>query len=338
MPLYLQLRDLATYHISTGTLQDKQQLPTIHALAEELGVNFETVRKAYKELEREGLVFTERGRGTFVNGHRVTKTNVGTGPDRESELTDLTKRAIRELLQMGKPPEHIRNIVAQAFHETQTPFVVFTECNPLQNREISEILRNYLNMEVRPVLLRDLRAEIEQLSRNGEIPSAIITTGFHTNEVRNQIGEQSLRIEFVVTNMSPEMRRELERYYKKSRLGFVCRDQESLFFKDVLKAELAIESEIAFCTFAEKSKLADLVKNSDALLVTPTVFQELKDMTPPGLRVFNVLDRVDPMSLKMLKDSILRSEPDVLRERQQNLPNQARGDGNSLSTEIAFLK
>jgi hypothetical protein len=68
------------------------------------------------------------------------------------------------------------------------------------------------------------------------------------------------------------------------------------------------------------------------------VFQELKDMTPPGLRVFNVLDRVDPMSLKMLKDSILRSEPDVLRERQQNLPNQARGDGNSLSTEIAFLK
>jgi GntR family transcriptional regulator len=331
MPLYLQLKDLATYHISTGTLHDKQQLPTIHALAGELSVNFETVRKAYKELEREGLVFSERGRGTFVNGHKVPKTPVGTQRDRKTELTDSVKRAIRELLQMGTSAEQIQRAVAEVIREKKTPFVVFSECNPLQNSEISEVLRNYLELEVRPVLLKDLKDEIATLIRNGETPSAIITTGFHIHEVRDQIGDQPFRIEFVVTNMSPETRRELERYDKQSRFGFVCRDAESIFFKDVLKEELGIESEIAYCMFREKSKVAALIKNSDVLLVTPTVYQELKEVALPGSPVFNVLDRVDPMSLKMVKDSIVGDQHNLLRDGWEWNSDQSRSEGSMQS-------
>ena len=51
--LYLQLKDLIKYYISTGAIKDNQQLPGVNTLGNELGVNFETVRKAYKELERE---------------------------------------------------------------------------------------------------------------------------------------------------------------------------------------------------------------------------------------------------------------------------------------------
>jgi DNA-binding transcriptional regulator YhcF (GntR family) len=331
MPLYLQLKDLATYHISTGTLHDKQQLPTIHALAGELSVNFETVRKAYKELEREGLAFSERGRGTFVNGHKVPKTPAGTQRDRKSELTDSVKRAIRELLQLETPAEQIQSVVEQVLWESKKPFVVFTECNPLQNSEISEVLRDYLKLDVRPVLLKDLKDEVAALSRSGETPSAIITTGFHIHEVRNQIGDQPLRIEFVVTNMSPETRREVEKCDKQSRFGFVCRDAESIFFKDVLKAELGIKSEIAYCMFREKSKLAALIKNSNVLLVTPTVYQELKEVALPGSPVFNVLDRVDPMSLKMVKDSIVGDQHDVLRDGRKRDSDQFRDRGSKLS-------
>ncbi|HXM59822.1 MAG TPA: GntR family transcriptional regulator [Terriglobales bacterium] len=331
VPLYLQLRDLATYHISTGTLHDKQQMPTIHALAGELSVNFETVRKAYKELEREGLVFSERGRGTFVNGHKIPKTLAGTQRDRKSELTDSVKRAIRELLQMGTSAEQIQSAVAQVLRERKIPFVVFSECNPLQNSEISEVLQNYLELEVRPVLLEDLKDEIATLTRNGETPSAIITTGFHIHEVRNQIGDQPFRIEFVVTNMSPETRRELEKYDKQSRFGFVCRDAESIFFKDVLKAELCIKSEIAYCMFREKSKLTDLIKHSDVLLVTPTVYQELKEAALPGSPVFNVLDRVDPMSLKMVKDSIVGDQHDLVRDGRKGDSDQLRSAGSTFS-------
>jgi hypothetical protein len=93
-------------------------------------------------------------------------------------------------------------------------------------------------------------------------------------------------------------------YDKQSRFCFVCRDAESLFFRDVLKAELGIASEIPCCLSSEKSKLGALIKNSDVLMATPTVYQELKAMAS-GSTIFNVLDQVDPVSLKMVKDSVL---------------------------------
>ena len=50
IPLYLQIKDLIKYYISTGVIQDNAVLPGVNMLAKELEINFETVRKAYKEL------------------------------------------------------------------------------------------------------------------------------------------------------------------------------------------------------------------------------------------------------------------------------------------------
>ena len=44
VPLYLQLKDLIKYYISTGAIQDNDQLPGVVTLAQELGVNFDTIR------------------------------------------------------------------------------------------------------------------------------------------------------------------------------------------------------------------------------------------------------------------------------------------------------
>ena len=72
IPLYLQLKDLIKYYISTGAINDSEQLPGVINLSKELGISFETVGKAYKELEKEGLIYTRRGRGTFVDLHKAT--------------------------------------------------------------------------------------------------------------------------------------------------------------------------------------------------------------------------------------------------------------------------
>lgn len=65
VPFYLQLKELIEYYISTGAIKDNHQLPGVNTLGKKLGINFETVRKAYKELEKEGLISMERGRGTY---------------------------------------------------------------------------------------------------------------------------------------------------------------------------------------------------------------------------------------------------------------------------------
>ena len=65
-------------------------------------------------------------------------------------------------------------------------------------------------------------------------------------------------------------------------------------------------------TSAEKSKVAALLKSADALLVSPPVYEEIKRIAPPELPIFNVFDRVDPMALKIIKDSILAGDAQPL--------------------------
>jgi GntR family transcriptional regulator len=65
-PLYLQIMDEVRRALVLGTLQAEDPLPSVRDLAAELVVNPRTVANAYRELEREGLIYVRRGQGTFV--------------------------------------------------------------------------------------------------------------------------------------------------------------------------------------------------------------------------------------------------------------------------------
>ena len=66
LPIYRQIMRQVTDALSGGRLQPGDKLTSQRELAEQLVVSPLTVKKAYDELEREGLIATERGRGTFV--------------------------------------------------------------------------------------------------------------------------------------------------------------------------------------------------------------------------------------------------------------------------------
>lgn len=65
-PIYAQLADRVKMKIISGELNSGDQLPTVRELAEEAGVNPNTMQRAYIELEQEGLVFTRRTAGRYV--------------------------------------------------------------------------------------------------------------------------------------------------------------------------------------------------------------------------------------------------------------------------------
>ncbi len=87
IPIYVQIMEQIKHLIAAGALQSGQQLPTIRELAVELTINLHTVAHAYAELEREGFLTVQRGRGTFItNGHQ------------EHELEDLRARKLQALV------------------------------------------------------------------------------------------------------------------------------------------------------------------------------------------------------------------------------------------------
>lgn len=66
-PLYLQIMEQIKAQIASGTLKAGQKLMSVRELAFEAGVNPNTVQKALSELEREGLLYSERTSGRFVS-------------------------------------------------------------------------------------------------------------------------------------------------------------------------------------------------------------------------------------------------------------------------------
>lgn len=72
VPVYLQIIQQVRGAVSMGTLHPGDQLPTVRELAGHLAVNPNTVAKAYRDLERRGIVETVSGRGTFVCKQQVT--------------------------------------------------------------------------------------------------------------------------------------------------------------------------------------------------------------------------------------------------------------------------
>jgi GntR family transcriptional regulator len=73
VPIYLQLMEQVKHAVETGALRPGEQLPGIRPLAEELVINPNTVAKAYRELEHEGVIELRHGAGAFVSANARAK-------------------------------------------------------------------------------------------------------------------------------------------------------------------------------------------------------------------------------------------------------------------------
>ncbi|MGN0558715.1 MAG: GntR family transcriptional regulator [Acutalibacteraceae bacterium] len=90
LPIYEQLYNNTVRLISLGALQPGEKLPPVRTLASQLGVNPNTVAKAYQMLERDGVVYSVVGRGSFVS-EGVSKDNAAKNLALEKLQKSVTK-------------------------------------------------------------------------------------------------------------------------------------------------------------------------------------------------------------------------------------------------------
>ena len=65
-PIYEQIKDGLRRMIVTGAMAQDEKLPSVRALATQLSINPNTIQRAYAELERNGFIYSVKGRGSFV--------------------------------------------------------------------------------------------------------------------------------------------------------------------------------------------------------------------------------------------------------------------------------
>jgi GntR family transcriptional regulator len=87
VPIYLQIVDRIKHLVAVGRLRPGEQLPTIRRLAADLRINYNTVARAYLLLDKEGVISTQQGRGTYIAEH----------PD-EGKLAAMRREKMRAML------------------------------------------------------------------------------------------------------------------------------------------------------------------------------------------------------------------------------------------------
>ena len=106
VPIYLQLMEQVKHGIESGALRPGEQLPGIRPLAEELVINPNTVAKAYRELEHEGVIELRQGAGAFVSDNGPSKKDA----ERVRAAQTAVAATVDKLRARGVADEDIRRL------------------------------------------------------------------------------------------------------------------------------------------------------------------------------------------------------------------------------------
>ncbi len=95
VPIYEQVKNGLRTVIVTGAIQPDERLPSVRELAAQLSINPNTIQRAYRELEQEGYIYTQAGRGVYCADWHAAAT------ERCARLLAQLRELVRELERLG---------------------------------------------------------------------------------------------------------------------------------------------------------------------------------------------------------------------------------------------
>jgi GntR family transcriptional regulator len=114
IPLYLQLMEQIKHAVETGSLREGDQLPTIRKLAEDLIMNPNTVVRAYRELEHEGVLELRHGSGAFI------KEPSGGRARLIRNAQAVVRSAVEDVMSSGLSEDELRRVFENALAQQRS--------------------------------------------------------------------------------------------------------------------------------------------------------------------------------------------------------------------------
>ncbi len=118
VPIYLQLIEQVKRSVALGVLSAGERLPTVKQLAFDLTINPNTVARAYRELERDGIIETNVGRGSFVRSQGASARAATALADVSASAIDT---AVREAKSLGLKRNQLHDLFKEALDRWYSP-------------------------------------------------------------------------------------------------------------------------------------------------------------------------------------------------------------------------
>ncbi len=225
IPLYIQVKDNIKRLITEGIWKHGMKIPTERELSKELNVSRNTISVAYQELEAEGILFCQQGRGTFVaEADEALKKE-----SRKERLMKVVDICLDEGLSMGFSIDEILAIMYVRAREKKDILnsvkVYFIECNKEQVNYISKQLSQHLSVPVEPILLDEIVANPNQYSFLAEKADILVTTFFHHNQVKSMVAFEDSEI--IPIALSPQLESivKIARFPAEENVALVCQSE-----------------------------------------------------------------------------------------------------------------
>ena len=111
IPIYEQIKNQILLYIRMGIYKLDEQLPSIRSVSQETGINVNTVKRAFADLEDEGIIYTLVGRGSFVASNAIENTSIARKALQEIELD------LRSIKSKGVTKEALISLIENIYSE-----------------------------------------------------------------------------------------------------------------------------------------------------------------------------------------------------------------------------
>lgn len=195
VPLYHQIAEALRNAIAVGEIAPQEQLPPVRQAASSWGVNLHTVRKAYAELARDGLVLVDGARGTRVAGRAASQ-----GVNSIDAFIASCAHTARE--RFGLTQTEFGRLLLRQAEAGAPPRVFVLECSRTQAEgHCNEIMRSW-RVRAEPLVL----GEIDDLPRG-----LLLATYFHYNDIRQRWPDRLEEVRFMAIAPDASLRQRVAR-------------------------------------------------------------------------------------------------------------------------------
>src|SRR5258705_1673853 len=221
VPVHVQLMSQLRHLISTGALKPGMQLPTVRQLAGFLRINPNTVSRALADLERDGYVQGQQGRGTFVSDR----------PTREGRAAHSLERLVGESLsrarRLGSTKDEFLAALASSgpterMGKPLRQRAVLVECNDAELGRYRDELEAELPLQVDRMLVDEFEAKVARDPGFLKAYRVVITTFFHIHEVKRHLPADAPPAVALLAEASIKTLLRLTELPEGSTVGLVC--------------------------------------------------------------------------------------------------------------------
>jgi DNA-binding transcriptional regulator YhcF (GntR family) len=299
--IHTQLMEQLRYHIESGAWEPGKKLPTVRELALALRINYNTVRMAYQELERQDYLVSEQGRGTFVAADIPHK------PEGQQEtLLDLIDEAIIKAKAKGISPEEF----AQTAYTRARLFplgdpdvrLLFTECNLADLEHYADTIKQGAGVKPETYLVEDLRNKERNFFKRFDL---IATTLFHVAEIQVLVGPEQIVLGLMIEPDYLEVLAEIARLPNGARVGLICAEQKGAeAMERVLIGVGATYPRFITAGIDQPDKVEQVFGESDQIYISRLALRQHRGTWPSGKPFRPYVDNLDDGALRLLRRQI----------------------------------